>query len=345
MASATYRTFEPLLQSEEARDIVALCERFGSYGLYSEEGLNEGIGEGLPQRFDAAFNFIRTGGRFGRREDLHSLAARTNYFRETYAYGEDVRAPGIEPFLHYEGFVDAAREIHGRPVVEPAIVYANLLLPGQELAVHTDVPEFRGISRKLHPQWLCVVMHHSGLFDRWRMPIATAVSWYQDSRGGAFAFYPDGAEGEPVAHAVRYNTAVILDTDTVFHGVDRVHSPDDVAPPFRPGMRVHSEGAGTGRWQVRDGDSVIGRYGWDEMRFSISWKAYCFRDEEERRSWREKCDDLSLDFVLDALEKDLRNRGRITGERPASRELAELLVETYVHFPPARPAAEAMSAS
>ena len=44
-------------------------------------------------------------------------------------------------------------------------MYANLLLPGQELAVHTDVPEFRGANRKVIPQWLLVVMHHSGLFD------------------------------------------------------------------------------------------------------------------------------------------------------------------------------------
>ena len=333
--TAIYREFDPLLSSEDAEDMVRLCERFGSYGLYSEEGLNEGIGEGLPQRFDAAFNFLKTGGRFGRKaESIEELIARTNYFRETYAYGNEVEAPGVEPFLHYQGFVDAAREIFDRPIVEPAIVFANLLLPGQELAIHTDVPEFRGISRKHQPQWLCVVMHHSGLFDRWRMPIATAVSWYQDARDGAFAFYPDGAAGEPVALPVRYNTAVILDTDSVFHGVDRVHSAADAAPPFKPGMRVHSLGGGSGRWQVRDGEKKIGEYDWDEVRFSISWKAYCFADEAERDAWRTGTDDLALSSVLDTLEKDLRARGRIQAERPAKREFAELLVDEYVTFPP-----------
>ena len=227
MTRATFRVFDPLLPTSDAEEMVRLCERFGSYGLYSEEGLNDGIGEGLPQRFDSAFNFVNTGGRFGRKEDdLDALVARTNYFRETYAYGSEIKAPGIEPFLHFEGFVEAAREIFDRQVVEPAIVFANILLPGQELAVHTDVPEFRGISRRDHPQWLCVVMHHSGLFDRWRMPIATAVSWYQDARGGEFAFYPDGASAPGIAHQVQANTAVILDTDTVFHGVDRVHITD-----------------------------------------------------------------------------------------------------------------------
>jgi hypothetical protein len=50
------------------------------------------------------------------------------------------------------------------------------MVPGQELALHTDVPEFRGANRKLHPQWLLVAMRHSGLFEDWRMPIATGVA-------------------------------------------------------------------------------------------------------------------------------------------------------------------------
>ncbi|MDG2307617.1 MAG: hypothetical protein P8R42_23770 [Candidatus Binatia bacterium] len=335
MATATYQAFDPLLPGADAEDLLRLCERFGSYGLYSEEGLNEGIGEGLPQRFDSAFNFIRTGGRFGRtNQDINDLIARTNYFRETYAYGQDIQAPGIEPFLHFEGFVEAAREIFGRPIIEPAIVFANLLLPGQELAIHTDVAEFRGISRKHHPQWLCVVMHHSGLFEHWRMPIATAVSWYQNAHGGAFAFYPDGATEPAATQPVRFNTAIILDTDSIFHGVDRVDSPGASAPPFKPGMRVHSKGEGTGQWEVRDGDKAIGDYTWDEMRFSVSWKAYCFKDEAEREAWRTASDDIGLDQVLGTLEDDLRERGRLGDTRPANKEFAQRLVDEYIKFPP-----------
>ena len=329
--SATYRAFDPLLSRRDATALVELCERFGSYGMYSEEGLNDGIGEGLPQRFDAAFNFARTGGRFGRKEDFATLAARTNYFRETYAYGEDIAAPGIEPFLRHEGLVEAAREVHGLPLIEPAIVYANILVPGQELAVHTDVPEFRGANRKLLPQWLLVVMHHSGLFEAWRMPIATAVSWFHDARGGAFAFYPDGAEAAPVTHDARFNTAVVLDTDSVFHGVDRVVQTSQEMPALRPGMRLSADGGGG--WSVRDGDAVVSEYRWEEMRFSVSWKAYCFRDEAARQSWKDGSNDLQGDFILDRLEQDLRARGRIRGSRPPNRELAETLVDEYIGFP------------
>ena len=110
MTANAYRLFDPLLTQAEAEQMVQICERHGAHGLYFEEGLNSGIGEGLPQRFDSAMNFVRTGGRFGRTDDdRHTLAARTNYFRETYAYGDEIRAPGIEVFLHHPGFAEAAR--------------------------------------------------------------------------------------------------------------------------------------------------------------------------------------------------------------------------------------------
>jgi hypothetical protein len=70
------------------------------------------------------------------------------------------------------------------------------------------------------------------------------------------------------------------------------------------------------------------------MRFSISWKAYCFRNEAERAAWRNRTSDLDSTTVIDTLCADLTKRGRIAGERPPNRELAELLVDEYVKFPP-----------
>ena len=124
--------------------------------------------------------------------------------------------------------------MHDCAVVVPNIVYANLLLPGQELAVHTDVPEFRGANRKLYPQWLMVVMLHSGLFAPWRRQIATGIAYFGRAQGGALAFYPDGREGAARTLEARHNTAIVLDTDTVFHGVDRVGETQPL-PALRPG--------------------------------------------------------------------------------------------------------------
>src|SRR5947207_2003590 len=128
--------FDELLGGDGAAALVELCERFGRYGMYSQEHVESDIGRGLSQRHDAASNFVRTGGRFARDEPVAKLAARTNYFREEYAYGLQGLIDGIDDFLHHEGFVEAARQLFGRPVIEPAIVFANLMVPGQELAVH-----------------------------------------------------------------------------------------------------------------------------------------------------------------------------------------------------------------
>ena len=327
--TAAVTRFDPLLGADGANAMLRLAEDFGTYRTYSEERTQENYGD-LPQRIDAASNYVRTGGRFGRKDEpTAALADRTNYFRETYAYGEDVRAPGIEPFLHHEGFVEAARALHGRDVIVPAIVYANLLLPGQELAVHTDVPEFRGANRLRLPQWLMVVMHHSGRFADWRMPIATGVAYFGTAVEGAFAYYPDGVDGPAVALAVHHDTAVLLDTDTVFHGVDRVGTDGVKVPALGPNPSLTY--AGDGRWSL-DADEPA-TFAWDDLRFSVSWKAYCFADEAERRAWVDHADDLTLEVILDRLEADLRERGLLDGDRPEPREFATQLIRTYIRFP------------
>jgi hypothetical protein len=325
---------DELFDAAGAAAMVELCERFGAYRMYAEhEQLDTDIGRGLSQRHDSIINFIRTGGRMRSNESPRALAVRTSYFREEYAYGTQVRIAGIEPFLHHDAFLDAARRVHGRAVVEPAIAYANLMVPGQELAVHTDVPEFRGCNRKAVPQWLLVVMHHSGLFDEWRMPIATGIAWFHDCDGGALAYWPDGPGLPAATHEAAYNTAMVLDTDSVFHGVDRIADVDEAdLPPLRPGMTLAPVGGG--EWTVRSGESdPIVRYTWDDLRFSVSWKAYCFRDEAERDAWRDHADDLTVDVVVDRLVDDLRERGRVDGDVARTPELGLLMIDEYVRFP------------
>lgn len=326
---------DPLFDPAAAAAMVDICERFGRYRMYLEhERIETNIGTGLAQRHDALQNFLRTGGLAGADEPTSALAVRTSYFREEYAYGQDARIEGIAPFLCHPRFVDAAREIHGRPVIEPAIAYANLMIPGQELAVHTDVPEFRGANRKEIPQWLLVVMHHSGLFDEYRMPIATGIAWFHDCDGGELAYWPHGIDADPVRHKVRYNTAIVLDTDSVFHGVDRIADVAvDALPPLRPGMTL--DFVGDGVWMVRAADRTeVARYQWPQLRFSVSWKAYCFRDEHERDTWRDHRDDLPLERIVDRLVDDLHARGRIDDAGVArDGALGALLIDEYIAFP------------
>jgi hypothetical protein len=318
--------------------MVALCERVGTYRTYAEyEKTPSPLSKGLAQRHDTVLNFLRTGGLHGAEEEAGTLAARTTYFREEYAYGDTVQAPGIEPFVHHPRLIAAAQAVHNRPVVEPAIAYANLMVPGQELAVHTDVPEFRGANRKVLPQWLLVVMHHSGLFEEWRLHIATGISWFHDSEHGALAYWPEGPAGSQSTHRIRANTALVLDTDTVFHGVDRVSDPSPtVVPPVEAGSTLRFSAGG--RWDVvaADGD-VAQSYGWDELRFSVSWKAYCFADEAARDAWRGHADDLAEQQIVDRLVADLAANEVVDPAVARDRDLGLTLIDHYVHFPAMAP--------
>merc|ERR1711924_200735 len=145
-------------------------------------------------------------------------------------------------------------------------MFANFFVPGEVQVVHTDVPEFRGCNRTNCPEWMLVCMHHSGLFKNWYVPIATAISWYSDHSGGELVFYED-PDTPAVVHPTPFNTALVLDTDSIYHGVDAVGGLD-VPPPVIPNdsLLMHK---GDGRWSVTKQESgeVIGN-----LYSDLSWE-------------------------------------------------------------------------
>ena len=337
---ANFSHFQPFLSDADADQMISIAESYGSFGTYATEATSTGLGESLPQRFDAALNYIERGlDGSGNSDEVQVASARTNYFRETYAYcspeQDDLQASGIAALLNHPRLTEGAREIFDRPIIVPAIVYANILIPGQELAIHTDVPEFRGANRKLLPQWLLVVMHHSGLFEQWRIPIATCVSWFGVNKGGAFAFFPSGIAAERESIDASHNTAVLMDTDSIFHGVERVATTVPDLPAIDSDTKLYF--VGNDEWELRhaDDDNVLERYLWSDLRYSISWKAYCFKNDAEQQLWRDGSDQLELEFILDRLEQELRAQGVMQNKRLEPTEFAKLLVKTFVKFPAA----------
>ena len=93
-------------------------------------------------------------------------------------------------------------------------MFANFFVPGESQGIHTDVPEFRGTNRNNAPEWMMVCMHHSQLFKRWHMVIATAISWFSDHTGGELVYYKD-RDCAGTAHPTPFNSAIVLDTDSV----------------------------------------------------------------------------------------------------------------------------------
>ena len=86
---------DPVLDRADETAVRTLCTTFGRYRTYGElEPIEIPEGPGLAQRHDSVRNFLRSGGLGGARESVGTLAARTSYFREEYAYaGELLHAP------------------------------------------------------------------------------------------------------------------------------------------------------------------------------------------------------------------------------------------------------------
>ncbi len=236
-------------------------------------------------------------------------------FRGDWAYDAPL-VHGVEPLLESESLADAAREVFDGAIVRPQIVYANFMLPIPDYDLgHTDVPAFRGVDRTRYPVWLLTVMGRSGLFERWRVRIATAVSWWYEGEGGSFTYWPDGPDAASRTVPPTPNTAVVGDNDFMFHRADGV-GPSGTR--FMKGLSLDSQlvWKGGDEWAAVDGDRELLALPWRDIRLSVSWKAQVFRDEDEVRLVEEHADDLSLDQAVEALLADLAERGR-TVERPA----------------------------
>ena len=202
--------------------------------------------------------------------------------------------------------------------------------------MHTDVPEFRGVNRKRDPQWLLVVMHHSGLFERWRMPIATGVAWFERlPRAASSPSTPTGPRARRSRSRCATTPAILLDTDRVFHGVDRVAEARAPIPTCGPACELVF--AGDGRWRVElDGEArralSLGR----AALLGLVEGVLLRRRGRGARLVREHADDLTRDAgPRRRLVDDLR-RARPLGEAPArTRELALTLIERVHPLPAA----------
>ena len=234
----------------------------------------------------------------------------------------------------------AARALYGKPIIEPNVLYCNMLRPGEEIGTHSDVPEFRGINRLTSPSWMVVLCHMSNLFEDYRVHSATGISYYQDVKQGRMASYHAIDPNAPgYVHPALANSAVLLDTDSTYHHTDRVAHHDSPAQPEKaPGTTMRYD-FDEEKWAViaPDGERLL-LHKFDDMRMSVSWKAQCFATEEDRQKYKDHTDDLTKDSVFKVLTADLLERGV---EVPEERgELIRLCLKTYVtEFP--RPAAVA----
>ena len=231
-------------------------------------------------------------------------------FRGDWATLED-KVDGIDPLLNHDGFRQAAARLFESDHVVPWGLYSNITwqIPFDQGAGHTDVPAFVGVDRTEYPTWFLNVMGHSGLFEEERVDIATAVSWFYRGNDGGFSYWPDGPSQDAQLHEGDiFNTALMGDNDRMYH---RVRPTGDRSKGLLGGLSLSSrlEHDGEDRWAIRTDGTTHAEMAFDKLRISVSWKAYVYRNEEQRRRHESGSDGLSLDEVMGRFLKDLKTRG------------------------------------
>lgn len=264
-------------------------------------------------------------------------------FRGDWAYNEPL-IDDVEPLLHHEGFIDAAKKIFGSEIVRPFSVYSNLTwqLPFSQGPGHIDVPEFRGINRTAYPVWLLTTMNHSRLFEAERIPIATTVAWFYEGGDGGFDYWPEGPQAAPRAHEGKiFNTAIVGDNDRMFHRVRPTGLADQ---GLISGLSADAElvAQSGSEWTIEDRGTCRATFDYSEIRISVSWKAHVFADEADEQRTRSHDEDISIDEVWNRFSRDLDQRG--IAQRPEGDPLRDptwinLLSSTYVEEPKSEPAA------
>jgi len=234
------------------------------------------------------------------------------WFRQDFAREARVLVPGAETILENERFAAGARELGGGPdaVVRPQAVYVNIMAPTPfDFPPHLDIPAFRGFTRATQPVWLLKAMKTSGLFEAWRTRIATAVSWFYTGPGGEFRYWPDGPEGPMAVERSPYgNVGVLADNEVTFHGVAALGSPGATMPE---GLTRESRLVrGASGWDVHDAEGLTqARFGDEQVRITVSWKADVFPGAEEAERHDSGDDALTLETVVERFGKDLARRG------------------------------------
>ena len=231
------------------------------------------------------------------------------WFRNFWALGGKVVFPGAEDVFQNPVLIDAAKANFNAQIIEPLAMMTNLNPPAPAAAPHLDLPFFRGAHRREVPSWLLAPMGYSGLFQRWAIPVASAISWLYGGSGGAFEYWPDGLEQPSrCVDVMASNQAVIADNEYMYHRVGAIGSQGDYLPgntiPYTAVLHQDTDG-----WRIEDEGVCIARYGHDQVRVSILWKAFCFADEAEARAYRENTDNLSPELIVDLFQRDLARRG------------------------------------
>jgi hypothetical protein len=232
-----------------------------------------------------------------------------------------------------------------------------LMLPGQELPMHLNVPYFVGADRTTLPQWLLVAMKNSKLFDHLYIhQVQGFVELELDPRradfdpkqdeyveingdGGDFYLYPYLSDSQTNAENFnkyiilksRHNSLVLLDGAQVSHGVDRYKA--NQLPPLFSASHHYNIKFDDLKWTLSDSkQQYLRSYSKLEVKLQVVWNQHCFETAEQKRQF-EQAPRLTLDEIKQVFKSDLAKKKRLPSEEIAAIDLWTIVLKEYLIYP------------
>ena len=240
--------------------------------------------------------------------EMMQFAPLEPWFRTSWAADGNRVDESIRVLLDDPRFIDGAGKLFGAEIIRPQSLVVNVMGPMQTGHRHVDVPTYRGLSAKV-PIWFPMVMGVSGLFDRWAVRVAGALTWFYDGTDGEYEYWPQGIDHRSECERGPFgNVALFGDNDLMFHQVGAIGDAQQFQDRIK--LSVQSEiRPGNECWEITDGTSVIGTLPNDQVRISLLWRAVTFRDEREASAYDEHKDDLDVETTVSIFCTDLTERG------------------------------------
>jgi len=262
---------------------------------------------------DGVIDLLKKGSPYKTLSAVHRHPGEYNvggWFRNFWALGGKVVFDGAEPFFNNARFIAAAKQSFKAEVIRPVAMMTNLNLPAEAMPVHLDLPFFRGAMNREVPSWMLAPMGYSGLFHDWAVPVASVISWFYDGEGGGFEYWPDGLSAPPEMEKPPYfNHGVLADNEYMHHRVCATGRPQDYVTEDDIPVDAVLAIANDGGWNVTHDGRVLRRYKPGQVRCSVLWKGYCFKDAAEAAAYDDHSDDLSPDKITELFSADLKARG------------------------------------
>lgn len=228
------------------------------------------------------------------------------WFRANWAINGHTDIAAVDTILHNPRFIHAATQLFSGAPVRPTTVVVNINAPMGPGATHVDIASFQGANRDRYPLKLLQAMGTSGLFERWRIIEAGAVTWFYDGAGGAYDYWPEGLTGPMHSRRPPFdNAALVADNDRMYHRIGWIGDPDAATPVLSATAVI--DHVVDGQWTITDNGDSVRTYPDEQVRVSVLWKAQVDTGPVEPP--------LTPDEIVDVFARDLAAR-RVEALRP-----------------------------